>query len=315
MAKKKQRGILDRADDINNDQQTVDRIKRLAAQTGYHPTYIAAWVDVERGKTPEEKANRAAQMSRGKGDAFTQYSDNSQRQHETKQQMKNSRKNRIHQTNERELGQDFRRNERVAGQDFTSQNTERTLKGNRDNIDYQSKLRKEDSALERKGNQEDQETQNEFTTDRDATLHGYSMEEIDARQGSGPSSFQQQQADSIELMEADPSPDRIGAIRRRNAELYPTENEQEATARIRDEQQPYYAEKFFDGTVTPGDPLPLGLQMELKQVVGRGDDAMSYEDFCDYLDVDVSDPGDNADMQQFYTQVTGNAPNHDHWLW
>lgn len=312
--KKKQRGLLDRADDINNDQQTVDRIKKLAAQTGYHPTYIAAWVDVERGKTPEEKANRAAQMSRGKGDAFTQYSDNSQRQYETGQQMKNSRKNRKQQTNERLAGQEFTTGERIANQEFRTgereagekhdnQNRRKTLRGNEKNIRLDDEL-----STER------QDSQNEFTTDRDAILHGYNKEEIELRNDGGPSTFQQQQADTIELQEADPSPDRIGAIRRRNAELYPTENTEEATARIREEQQPYYAEKFFDGTVTPGQPLPLGLQMEMKQVVGTGDDAMSYEDFCDYLGVDVSDPGDNADMQQFYTQITGNAPNHDHYL-
>lgn len=324
--KKKQRGLLDRADDINNDQQTVDRIKRLAEQTGYHPTYIAAWVDVERGKTPEEKANRAAQMSRGKGDAFTQYSDNSQRQYETGQQMKNSRKNRRHQTDERLAGQEFTTEERVANQEYRTGEREagekhenkdrrKTLIGNEKNIRLGDELSTDRERIAREGRQEDQANQNEFTTERDEILHGYSKEEIALRNDGGPSAFQQQQADSIELQEADPSPDRIGAIRRRNAALYPTENEQEANARIRDEQQTYYAEKFFDGTVTPGNPLPLGLQMELKQVVGAGDEAMSYEDFCDYLDVDVSDPGDNADMQQFYTQITGNAPNHDHWLW
>lgn len=326
MAKKKQnqRGLLDRADDITNDQQTVDRIKRLAAQTGYHPTYIAAWVDVERGQTPEERANRAAQMIRASGDAFEQYSGNSQRQYETQQQMKNSRKNRRHQTHERKAGQEFttdereaserfRTSEREAGQKHTNKNRRKTLRGNAQNIRLEHELGTDRDKINREHRLEDQEAQNTFTTGRDATQHGYNMEELDARMDGGPSSFERQQADTIELQEADPSPDRIGAIRRRNAELYPTENEQEATARIRDEQQPYYAEKFFDGTVTPGQPLPLGLQMEMKQVVGTGDDAMSYEDFCDYLDVDVSDPGDNADMQQFYTQITGNAWNHDHW--
>ena len=317
------RSILDRADDITNDQQTVDRIKKLAAQTGYHPTYIAAWVDVEKGQTPEERANRAAQMIRVAGDAFEQYSGNSQRQYETQQQMKNSRKNRKHQTDERLAGQEYQTGERIADQEyrtgerkasqkFTKKNRKKTIQGQRKNIKLDDRLGREREEIAREGRQEDQKSQNEFTTDRDATLHEYSMEEIALRNDGGPSPFQQQQADTIELQEADPSPDRIGAIRRRNAQLYPNENEQEATARIREEQQPYYAEKFQDGTVQPND-LPLGLQMELRQVVGEKDNAMSYEDFCDYLDIDVSDPADDAQMKEFYQQVTGNAWNHDHW--
>ena len=57
----------------------------MSQATGYHPTYIAAWLDVENAQTPEERANRAAMMSRAPGDAFEQYSGNSQRQYETAQ--------------------------------------------------------------------------------------------------------------------------------------------------------------------------------------------------------------------------------------
>ena len=327
MAKKnkKPRSILDRADDITNDQQTVNRINRLAEQTGYHPTYIAAWVDVENAKTPEERANRSAQMIRTGGDAFDQYSGNSQRQYETGQQMKNSRKNRKHQTNEAVLDRDFRTDERIAGQDyrtgereadekFTTENTEKTLKGNRNNIKFQSKKQRQNDALRRQGQQEDTQQSQDFTTKTNEILQGYELESIDARNGTGPSALEQITADTEEFKAAEPSSMRIGAIRRQNAELYPNESEEESTARIREDQQPYYADKFQDGTtVTPGN-LPLGLQQELRQVVGEKDNAMNYEEFCDYLDVDVTDPASDSEMKVFYQQVTGNTWDHDHWF-
>ena len=317
--------FIERGQQMMNDPATVARIRQMSQATGYHPTYIAAWLDVENAQTPEERANRAAMMSRAPGDAFEQYSGNSQRQYETAQQMENSRLDREHRTTEREAGEKFRRDERIAGEEFTKgeriagqkfqkKNRNKTLKGQRKNIKLDDRLGREREQIAREGRQEDQKRQNEFETDRDLKLHGFRMDELDVIHGTGPSAFKQMQENKAELMAAPPSPDRLSALRMIDAKINPGEDADQSLARIREEQQPYYAEKFQDGTVQPGN-LPLGLQMELKQIVGEKDNAMSYEDFCDYLDIDVSDPGSDAQMKEFYLQVTGNKHNHDHWFY
>ena len=95
----------------------------------------------------------------GKGDAFTQYSDNSQRQYETGQQMKNSKKNRRHQTDERLAGQEFTTGEREAGEKHDNQNRRRTLRGQEKNIRLDDELTTGREKIAREGRQEDQKTQ------------------------------------------------------------------------------------------------------------------------------------------------------------
>ena len=305
--------FIERGQAMQNDPATVARIRAMSQATGYHPTYIAAWLDVENAQTPEERANRAAMMSRAPGDAFEQYSSNSQRQYETGQQMENSRLNREHQTSERLAGEDFTTRERVAGEKFTKKNRKKTIQGQRKNIKLDDKLGREREEIARKGRQEDQAAKNDFDLERDQKQNEQRMKELDIIHGTGPSAFKKMQEDKAELMAAPPSPDRLSGLRMIDAKINPGDDADQSLARIREEQQPYYAEKFQDGTVQPND-LPLGLQMELKQIVGEKDNAMSYEEFCDYLEVDVSDPYDDAQMREFYLQITGNKHNHDHWL-
>lgn len=303
------RSILDRADDITNDQQTVDRIKKLAAQTGYHPTYIAAWVDVEKGQTPEERANRAAQMIRVAGDAFEQYSGNSQRQYETQQQMKNSRKNRKHQTDERLAGQEYKTGERLAGQEYQTKEREETHKGNRKNIKFQDKRRRKSDAIERQGRQEDQAAKNKFDLKRDAIQHDDRLEEIDAQKGTGPTAFKRFTENKDELLAADPSGARIDFMFRQERELNPNASDEAIREKLKQEMKSYYGNFFHDpeSPIAASGNVPPGLVAEMSKVLGP---KPTFEEFCDYVGLDEND----ARTAKWFTEITGLAPNHDHWL-
>ena len=47
--------FIERGQAMQNDPATVARIRAMSQATGYHPTYIAAWLDVENAQTPEER--------------------------------------------------------------------------------------------------------------------------------------------------------------------------------------------------------------------------------------------------------------------
>ena len=303
------RSILDRADDITNDQQTVDRIKALAAQTGYHPTYIAAWVDVERGKTPEERANRASQMIRAKGDAFEQYAGNSQRQYETQQQMKNSRKTRKFQDEQRIASELHETSEREAGQRFKKKERQKTIKGQRKNIKLDDRLGREREEIARQGREDLQNRQNKFDTRRDATQHNYTLEEIEAQKGTGPTAFKRFTENKDELLAADPSGARIDFMFRQERELNPNASDEAIREKLKQEMKSYYGNFFHDpeSPIAASGNVPPGLVAEMSKILGP---KPTFEEFCDYVGLDEND----ARTAKWFTEITGLAPNHDHWL-
>ena len=314
--KKKQRGLLDRADDINNDQQTVDRIKRLSQQTGYHPTYIAAWVDVERGKTPEEKANRAAQMSRGKGDAFTQYSDNTQRQYETGQQMKNSKKNRRHQTELQEDSQDHDHWKQTATVDENKRKETVQIGENKRQEKEKKKSDKRSSKRATKENRRQEDVREDAATlDHDRRLeageitHGHRMEEIGAGSGNKTNAEISAQEHDAVLAEP-PSFRRYNQLRQGAVSMLGKgATEEDIQNFIQQDMADTYFNFFHDpeSPIAASGHVPPGLGAEMKEVIGE----MSFEDFADYVGLDTND----GRTGEWYTEITGKAPNHDHWLW
>jgi len=65
----------ERADEIRNDQKTMDAIRQMSQETGIHWTDLAAKYDVERAETDQEKARRSDLYSRKPGDSFATYAD------------------------------------------------------------------------------------------------------------------------------------------------------------------------------------------------------------------------------------------------
>lgn len=301
--------FIERGQAMQNDPATVARIRAMSQATGYHPTYIAAWLDVENADTPEERANRAAMMSRAPGDAFEQYSSNSQRQYETGQQMENSRLQREFQRDERLAGQEFKRNERIAGEEFTVDNREKTLLGQRKNNNRQERRRRQGEEIDRKARQAAQDRQNMFTTKRDKILFQNRLKEIDASKGTGPTAYKRFTENKDELLAADPSGARIDFMFRQERELNPNSSDEEIREKLKLELRSSHADFFHnpESPIAESGHVPPGLVAEMSTILGP---KPTFEEFCDYVGLDEND----ARTSQWFTEITGLETNHDHWL-
>ena len=82
----------DRADEIRNDQKTMDAIRKMSQESGIHWTDLAAKYDVERAETDKEKAERSNLYSRKPGDSFAKYADSIYGNIDTETRAKSSRR-------------------------------------------------------------------------------------------------------------------------------------------------------------------------------------------------------------------------------
>ena len=314
--------FIDRGEAMMNDPATVERIRRMSIATGYHPTYIAAWMDVESAETPDERANRAAMMSRTSGDSFSQYADNSQRQWETKKQMRNSRKNREHQTLEREAGEEFRSSENQKQRDFDS--NEAALRRNHENEDREARIK----ANRKQSNRDHRKTKKE--NDRQNAIKEDQADTRYEREKELEGIHHQNQVDLINLKQSADTDTNAGiAARERDALLaeepsYRRYQQLVIDARsilgndasieeVNDFLRKDMADTYFNFFHDPESPIaasghvPPGLSAEMKEVLGE----MSFEEFADYVELDA----DDSRTAQWYTEITGREPERDHFLW
>ena len=302
---------IDRAEAMMNDPATVNRIRMMSNATGYHPTYIAAWLDVESAETPNERANRAAMMSRTSGDSFSQYADNSQRQWETRKQMKNAKKNRKHETSEREAREEFTSGENQIQRDFESEQsdirrkhekkeTNKKIAANKKAANKAWKREKKKNVIE----QEQADTAYDRQKELAGVQHQNQVDLIDLKQKADAETNAGKTAREHEAVLAEePSYRRYQqlvidarSLLGNNASI------EEVNDFLRKDMADTYFNFFHDpeSPIAASGHVPPGLSAEMREVVGD----MSFEEFADYVELDAND----SRTAQWYTEITGREP-------
>ena len=293
----------DRADEIRNDQKTMDAIRKMSQESGIHWTDLAAKYDVERAETDKEKAARSNLYSRKPGDSFAKYADGLYGNIDTETRAKSSRQtNRTSKFNTAatQTGANDRLTKTIAADieaaDLAETRANRQ-ENTRNNNNLQLEQRRQDFALDM------------FDKEKES--------EAAAAEAAKPKSpieqSQEIQAEIADIPEGD-----TRRMHTRNFILTLNANNP-AQATMKPEEWNQYIEdmtnnelkkshqSYFTGIGENGvpnvglnRPLPAGLVEEMKPVV----DGMTFEEFLIYVDPDGLQD-DDLILGSYYTDLTG----------
>ena len=293
----------ERADEIRNDQKTMDAIRKMSQETGIHWTDLAAKYDVERAETDKERARRSDLYSRKPGDSFAKYAQNIYGNIDTETRAESVRQTNF--TNER--------------------NTDVTEAGANDRLE--TKIAADITAAEledtRANRQEEIRNNNNRRLEQIRQDHAFDL--LDAEQKANAAALEAakpkspiEQSQEIQAEIAD-IPE--GNTRRMHTKKFiltlNADNPAQATMKpeewnqyiedmtsneLKKSHQSYFAGTGLNGVPNIGlnRPLPPGLVEEMEPIV----DGMTFEEFLVYVDPDGLQD-DDLILGSYYTNLTG----------
>ena len=293
----------DRADEIRNDQKTMDAIRKMSAETGIHWTDLAAKYDVERADTDDEKASRSALYSRKPGDSFAKYAEGvygnigvESRAKSARQTNRTSRRN----TDVTQAGANDRQEAEIAARIKAADVADTRATGLED--------RSNANALQREGIRQDH------------VEEMYDLELKDkaaAAEAAKPKSpIEQSQAIQAEIADIPAGQTRRlhtknfiltlnannPAIQTMKPEEWNEYIEAQTDNELKKSHQSYFTGMDENGVPFVGlnRPLPPGLMEEMKPIA----DGMTFEEFAVYVDPDGLQD-DDLILGSYYTDLTG----------
>ena len=293
----------ERADEIRNDQKTMDAIRQMSQDSGIHWTDLAAKYDVERAETDKEKARRSDLYSRKPGDSFAKYAEGIYGNIDTETRAKSAR----------QTDRTSRRNTDVT----------QTGANDRQEAEIAARIKLAEQADTRANRQEQIRNNNNLQLEKISQDHDLDMFEkrqeaeaaaVEAAKPKSPIQQSQEiQAEIADIPEGD-----TRRMHTRNFILTLNANnpvkdtmkpeewnqyiEDMTNNELKKSHQSYFTGIGENGVPNIGlnRPLPPGLVQEMKPVV----DGMTFEEFLVYVDPNGLQD-DDLILGSYYTDLTG----------